>query len=138
MGLDLVQGNCAAGNAHSSAILRVAREDARVGVVTPEADRAYVQLMWVVAGGTQVAALAETAIDAILSPEVQAAFARRGMATPRPDVASRQADEDPAWAATYPTTDRRWRELRYFPYEAYFRHWDHIVKVWDQEILRGG
>ena len=51
-------------------------------------------------------------------------------------AAKEVAAADPAWARTYPHTDEQFAALRFFPYEAYFRDWDHIAKVWEQEILR--
>src|SRR5438067_793804 len=84
---DLVQGNFAAGNAHSMTALGVGREkpDA-VGFVTPEADRAYVQLLWAIPADTPNAELAEAAIDFLLSRDVQLAMARGGMGTAHAEV----------------------------------------------------
>lgn len=134
---DLLQGNFAAGNAHSVAVLQAAKEKPDVvGLVTPEADRAFVQLMWVIPADTPNADLAETAIDFLLSKEVQVAIARRGAGTSHVEAAKEVAATDPLWAKTYPATDEQFRSLRYFPYDAYFKDWDRIKKVWEEEVLR--
>jgi spermidine/putrescine-binding protein len=134
---DLLQGNFAAGNAHSVSVLQTVKEKADVvGFVTPEADRAYVQLMWVIPADTPNADLAELAIDFLLSKDCQAASARRGAGTSHVAAAREVAAEDPNWAKTYPHTDEQFRAMRYFPYEAYFKDWNHIRKTWEQEVLR--
>jgi putative spermidine/putrescine transport system substrate-binding protein len=134
---DLLQGNFAVGNAHSITMLGVGREKPEVvGFVTPEADRAYVQLMWVIPADTPNAEMAEAAIDFLLTKDVQLAMARGGMGTAHAEAARQTAAEDAAWAKTYPATDEQFRALRYFPYEAYFKDWDGIAKTWEQEILR--
>jgi spermidine/putrescine-binding protein len=136
---DLLQGNFAAGNAHSVAVLQSVKEKADViGFVTPEADRAYVQLMWVIPEDSPNAELAELAIDFLLSNSVQEAIARRGAGTSHVAAARTVAAEDADWAKTYPHTDEQFKAMKYFPYEAYFKDWDHIKKVWEQEILRKG
>jgi putative spermidine/putrescine transport system substrate-binding protein len=134
---DLAQGNFAAGNAHSVGVMRAAKEkpDA-LAFATPEADRAFVQLMWVVPADTPNADVAESAIDFLLSEGVQVALARRGAGTSHVAAAQRVAAEDPVWAATYPATDEQFRAMRYFPYEAYFKDWSGIERVWEREILR--
>jgi spermidine/putrescine-binding protein len=134
---DLLQGNFAAGNAHSVTLLEAVKEKPDVvGFVTPQPDRAYAQLMWVVPADTPHAELAESAIDFLLSKDVQAAVARAGMGTSHAAAAREVAAEYPNWARTYPHTDEQFRAMRYFPYEAYFKDWDHIKKVWEQEVLR--
>jgi spermidine/putrescine-binding protein len=134
---DVLQGNFAAGNAHSVAVLPAGREKPEVvGFVTPEADRAFVQLMWVIPADTPVPELAEQAIDALLAHDVQAAIARAGMGISHVAAAKEVAAVDPVWAKTYPHTDEQFRALRFFPYEAYFKDWEHISKVWEQEVLR--
>ncbi|HJZ56343.1 MAG TPA: extracellular solute-binding protein [Gemmataceae bacterium] len=134
---DLLQGNFAAGNAHSVTVLPAAKEKPEVvGFATPAADRAYVQLMWVIPADTPHAELAETAIDFLLSQNVQAAVARRGFGIAHVAAARQVAAEDPAWAATYPSTDEQFRAMKYFPYEAYFKDWTHIQNVWENEVLR--
>jgi len=134
---DLLQGNFAAGNAHSMTMLGVGREKPGVaGFVTPEADRAYVQLMWVIPADTPNADVAEAAIDFLLTKDVQLAMARGGMGVAHAEAARQAAAEDAAWAKTYPATDEQFRALRYFPYDAYFKNWDGIAKTWEQEVLR--
>lgn len=136
---DLLQGNFAAGNGHSVTMLQSASEKPDVlGFATPQADRVYAQLMWVTPADTPHAELAETAIDFLLSTEVQIALARRGAGTAHVEAARRVAAEDDAWARTYPSTEAQFRALQYYPYDAYFRDWDGIRKVWEEEILRNG
>jgi spermidine/putrescine-binding protein len=134
---DLLQGNFAAGNAHSVGVLQTGKEKADVlGFTTPDADRAFVQLMWVIPADTPNAELAEAALDFMLSKDVQAAVARRGAGTSHVEAAKQVAAEDAVWAKTYPATEEQFRTMKYFPYEAYFKDWDHIQKTWEQEILR--
>lgn len=134
---DLLQGNFAAGNAHSvTCLMAVADRPEVIGFTTPEADRVYVQLMWVIPSKTPRASLAEIAIDFLLRKDVQVALARRGAGTSHVEAAKQVARENPLWANTYPSTEEQFRTMRYFPYEAYFKDWDHIAKVWQQEVLR--
>jgi len=133
---DLIQGEFAAGNAHSVGVLQATEKKDVFGFKTPEADRAFVQLMWVVPADSPNADVAEAAIDFLLSEGVQTAIARRGAGTSHVAAAKAVAAEDPVWAATYPHTDEQFRGMRYFPYDAYFKDWDRIKKAWEQEILR--
>jgi hypothetical protein len=66
------------------------------------------------------------------------AFCREGSLTSLPAVAARMASEDPLWKRIYPSTEAQLQCVRYYPYDAYFRAWDHINEVWDREILRKG
>lgn len=134
---DLLQGNFAAGNAHSVAVLQtIAEKPDVIGFATPEADRAYVQLMWVIPADTPNSNLAEVAIDFLLRKDVQAAIARRGAGTSHVEAAREVAAENPLWAKTYPSTDEQFRKMKYFPYDAYFKDWDWIKNVWEKEVLR--
>ncbi|OWK46729.1 ABC transporter, periplasmic spermidine putrescine-binding protein PotD [Fimbriiglobus ruber] len=133
---DLLQGNFAAGNAHSVTMLQAVKDKPDLGFVTPETDRAFVQLMWVIPADSPNAALAEAAIDFLMSKDVQAAMASRGAGTAHMAAAKEVAAEDPIWAKTYPSTDEQFRSLRYFPYEAYFKDYDGIAKIWEREVLR--
>lgn len=136
---DLLQGNFAAGNGHSVTMLQSAKDKPEVlGFVTPEADRVYVQLMWVVPADTPNAELAEAAIDFLLSKDVQVAMARSGAGTSHVEAAKAVAAENAVWAKTYPSTDEQFRTMKYYPYDAYFKDWDGIKKVWEQEVLRKG
>ncbi len=134
---DLLQGTFAAGNAHSVSVLRTVKDKPDVvGFTTPDADRAFVQLMWVIPADTPNADLAEVAINELLSKDVQAAVARRGAGTSHADAAKEVAAADPDWAKTYPHTDEQFRALQYYPYESYFKDWERIKKTWEQEVLR--
>lgn len=138
MALNLSQKNCALGNMHSSDMLIALRENADLGAVVPEKDRAFVLLMWVVPTGTKVKDLAVEAIDTLLSDEVQMGFAQTGSGTAVPAVAARMAEQDKLWGQIYPATAEALAGVQYYPYDTYIEHWDDIVKVWDQEILRKG
>ena len=137
MAQDLLQGAFAAGNAHSVAVLRTVKDKPEVvGFTTPDADRAFVQLMWVIPADTPNAELAEVAIDYLLSKDVQTAVAKRGAGTSHLEAAREAAQADPDWARTYPHTDEQFRAMRYYPYEAYFKDWERIKRTWEQEVLR--
>jgi len=136
MALNLSQKNCALGNMHSPDMLTAMRQKESLGALVPDADRAFVLLMWVIPTGTKRRALAEQAIDYLFSDEMQAAFARNGSATSVVPVAQQMAQQDPFWASIYPSTEEQLRTLQYYPYDAYFKDWDGIVAAWDKEILR--
>ncbi|MGE3805546.1 MAG: PotD/PotF family extracellular solute-binding protein [Gemmataceae bacterium] len=138
MSLSLAQKDCAIGNQHSTQMLRTLVERSELGAVVPEQDRAFTQLMWVIPAGTRHKELAEEAINELFSPEVQREFCRNGCMTSQVEVAAEIAAADPLWKQFYPSTEEQLRSLRYYPYDAYFRAWDEIVKTWDQEILRKG
>jgi putative spermidine/putrescine transport system substrate-binding protein len=137
MTLNLSQQNCALGNVSSGAMLSALRQRPDLGAIVPDADRAFVQLMWVIPVGARKE-LAEEAINLILSEEVQEAFARNGSSTALLSVAQKTAAADPLWGQVYPSTEEALKNLRYYPYDAYFKDWDHIVAAWDREILRKG
>jgi spermidine/putrescine-binding protein len=134
----LADGGVAAGNVHSPEYLRAMREKSDLGAAVPDADRAFVQVFWAVPAGTKNKAVAERAIDLLFSREVQREFARRGMAAARLDAAEAAAAEDPLWKALYPHTAEQFRALKYYPYDAYARQWDHLADAWDRTVLRGG
>jgi spermidine/putrescine-binding protein len=137
MTLGLLRQECSLGNMHSPEMLTALREKPEVlGAVVPEADRAFVQVMWVIPAGTPNKDLAEEAINLIFSEDMQLAFARSGSASAVLSVAQQVAGEDPFWARIYPSTEKQFRTLRYYPYDAYFRDWDRIGRIWDREILR--
>jgi spermidine/putrescine-binding protein len=137
MALSLSQENCAIGNMHSGAMLSVLRQRADLGAIVPDADRAVVQLMWVIPVGARKE-LAEEAINLILSEEIQEALAMKGSATPVLSVAQKTAASDPLWGKIYPSTEEEFKDLQYYPYDAYFKDWDNLVATWDREILRKG
>lgn len=136
MALNLVQKNCALGNMHSPDMITAMRQKPELGAVVPEADRAFVLLMWVIPSGTREKELAEEAINFLLSEQIQLAFAQNGSATPVLSVAQKVAQQDPFWKQIYPATAEQLKNVRYYPYDVYFKDWDHIVEVWDKEILR--
>ncbi|MBY0232729.1 MAG: PotD/PotF family extracellular solute-binding protein [Gemmataceae bacterium] len=135
--LALSNGDCAAGNMHSPEYLAALREKPALAAAVPPTDRAYVQVFWAVPKGCKEQELAERAIDVLFSPEGQEGFARRGMAAALPAVAAKVAAEDERWASLYPHTEEQFRQLRYYPYEAYARDWDDISDRWDRTVLNG-
>jgi spermidine/putrescine-binding protein len=134
----LGQKDCALGNMHSPEYRMAMRANPELRAAVPAADRAFVQVMWVVPADTPKKELAEAAINLIFSEEMQLGFARSGSATALPSVARRVAAEDPTWGETYPSTPAQFAALRYYPYDAYFRDWDRLGRIWDREILRKG
>ena len=136
--LAVAGGNVAAGNMHSPEYIQALREKPDLGAAVPEADRALVQVFWAIPAGTKNKALAERAIDYLFSEECQVAFARGGSACARPDAAAKMAAEDPLWKSLYPHAPEQFAALRYYPYDAYARQWDHLADTWDRTVLRGG
>ena len=63
------------------------------------------------------------------------ALARQGAGTSHIEAAKVVAAEDAVWSKTYPSTDEQFRAMRYYPYDAYFKDWDGIRKVWEEEVL---
>ena len=51
-------------------------------------------------------------------------------------MAEKVAAKDKLWASIYAHTPDQFKNVGYYPYDAYFKQWDHIVSVWDKEILR--
>jgi putative spermidine/putrescine transport system substrate-binding protein len=138
MTLGLVNRDCAAGNMHSPEMLQALRSQPKLGAVVPDADRAFVQVFWAIPAGATKVELAEKAIDLIFSEEMQYEFAKRGSATAVLSAARRIAAEDPLWAQLYPHTEEQFQSLHYYPYDAYFDHWDQIDTFWTREVLRHG
>jgi spermidine/putrescine-binding protein len=131
-----------AGNLHSQAAANLLREEKPVRVVTPAADRAYVQYVWAIPRTSPKKRLAEAALDFLLAPESQRALATIGLQNVGIlEVAREVAAKDPVWAAAYPHTDEQFRTLRYYPYEVYLKDaatWARLNRVWEREILRKG
>jgi spermidine/putrescine-binding protein len=138
MTVSLSQKNCALGNMHSSGWPQVLRDYPMLDAATPEEDRAYCLLMWVIPADTPRKELAEVALNLLLDEEVQRAFAREGCTTSVLSVAQATAAENPIWKQLNPSTEAQLKSLQYYPYDAYFKDWDHIVEVWDREVLRKG
>jgi spermidine/putrescine-binding protein len=138
MTFSLSQKNCALGNMDSSGMRQALRNHPVLGATAPEEDRAYCLLMWVIPADTPRKELAEVAINLLLSEDLQRAFAREGCTTSVLSVAQAMAVEDPIWKQVNPSTEAELKTIQYYPYDAYFKDWDHIVEVWDREVLRSG
>jgi spermidine/putrescine-binding protein len=138
MTISLSQKNCALGNMHSTEMLRALKDHAQLAACVPEEDRAFTQLMWVIPADTPRKELAEVAINVLFSDDVQREFAQRGCTCSVLSIAQEMAAQDPLWKQIYPSTEAQLRKIQYYPYDAYFKEWDHIVEVWDREILRKG
>ena len=65
-------------------------------------------------------------------------WSRTPCATSLLSVAKEAAAADPFWKQIYPASEDQLKTLQYYPYDAYFKDWDHIVEVWDRQVLRKG
>lgn len=133
--LSLEHRDCAAGNMHSPEMLVALEQSKTLGAVIPQHDRAFVQLFWAIPAGTPNTDLAERALDAIFSPEMQLGFTRHGSATANLEVARQRAAENPLWKQIYPHTEEQLQAIRYYPYDTYFRNWNDLSSIWQREIL---
>jgi spermidine/putrescine-binding protein len=136
--LALAKRDCVVGNMHSPEYIQALREQPDLGAVVPPTDRAFVQVFWGVPAGTKQQELAEQAINAIFSEELQLGFARTGSATAAPAVAAKMASESPFWKQLYPHKIEDFASLRYYPYDLYAEHADQLADVWDRTVLRTG
>ena len=136
MSLNLSQKNVGIGNMHSNGLLPLMRQKPEIGAVIPAADRAAVQLMWVIPAGTREKELAQAAMNYLIGEEMQQALANNGNNTAILSVAQTTALADPLWGRYYFSSADKVAAIQYYPYDAYFKDWDHIVAVWDREILR--
>ena len=137
MALNLVQRNVHVGNIHSVDVFGPVREGEPIGVFVPDTDRASFQALWLISKDTKKKELAETAINFFCSEEFQEVYASDGgFPTAIPSVAAKVAKKDDLWAAINPYTEAHFKNVGYYPYDAYFANWDHVVEVWDKEILR--
>jgi len=137
MALNLVQKNVLAGNIHSVDAFGPIRDGQPVGVFVPDTDRASFQALWVVAKDTKKKELAEAAMNVFCSEAFQEIYASDGgFPTAIPSVAEKVAAKDKLWASIYAHTPEQFKNVGYYPYDAYFKQWDQIVSVWDKEVLR--
>ena len=137
MALNLVQKNVIIGNIHSVDAFLPVREGEPIGVFVPEKDRASFQALWLVSKDTKKNALAEKAIDIFCSEQFQEIYASDGgFPTAIPSVAAKVGAADELWAQINPYKPEHFQNVGYYPYDAYFAQWDHIVEVWDKEVLR--
>ena len=137
MALNLVQKNVIIGNIHSVDAFTPVREGEPIGVFVPEKDRASFQALWLVSKDTKKNALAEKAIDIFCSEQFQEIYASDGgFPTAIPSVAAKVGASDELWAQINPYKPEHFQNVGYYPYDAYFAQWDHIVEVWDKEVLR--
>lgn len=131
-----------AGNMHSQAAANLLKEEKPARILTPAADRAYVQYIWAIPRTSPKKRLAEAALDFLLSPESQRALATIGLQNIGIlEVAREVAAKDPVWAAAYPHTDEEYRAIRYYPYDVYLKDgatWARLSRFWEREILRKG
>lgn len=137
MALNLVQKNVIIGNIHSVDAFTPVREGEPIGVFVPEKDRASFQALWLVSKDTKKKDLAEAAIDIFCSEQFQEIYASDGgFPTAIPSVAAKVGAKDELWAQINPYKPEHFQNVGYYPYDAYFAQWDHIVEVWDKEVLR--
>ncbi|MDD9984549.1 MAG: extracellular solute-binding protein [Gammaproteobacteria bacterium] len=137
MALNLVQKNVIMGNIHSVDAFTPVREGEPIGVFVPGKDRASFQALWLVSKDTKKNALAEKAIDIFCGEQFQEIYASDGgFPTAIPSVAAKVGASDELWAQINPYKPEHFQNVGYYPYDAYFAQWDHIVEVWDKEVLR--
>ncbi len=137
MALNLVQQNVLAGNIHSVDAFGPVKDGEPIGVFVPDTDRASFQALWLVSKDTKKPELAEAAIDIFCSEAFQEVYAKDGgFPTAIPSVAAKVAAADPLWAQIYAHTPEQFKNVGYYPYDAYFKQWDEIVAFWDKEVLR--
>lgn len=137
MALNLVQKNVHVGNIHSVDAFGPVNEGEPIGVFVPDTDRASFQALWLISKDTKKKELAEAAINLFCGEEFQETYASDGgFPTAIPSVAAKVAANDKLWAAINPHTESHFKNVGYYPYDAYFDNWDHIVEVWDKEVLR--
>lgn len=137
MALNLVQKNVIIGNIHSVDAFTPVREGEPIGVFVPEKDRTSFQALWLVSKDTKKNDLAEAAIDIFCSERFQEIYASDGgFPTAIPSVAAKVGAKDELWAQMNPHKPEHFENVGYYPYDAYFAQWDHIVEVWDKEVLR--
>jgi spermidine/putrescine-binding protein len=137
MALNLVQKNVLIGNIHSVDAFGPVKEGEPIGVFVPDTDRASFQALWLISKDTKKTDLAAAAIDIFCSEAFQEVYAKDGgFPTAIPSVAAKVAAEDPLWKQVYAHTPEQFKNVGYYPYDAYFKDWDHIVNFWDKEVLR--
>jgi putative spermidine/putrescine transport system substrate-binding protein len=135
----LLQKNVSAGNMHGNGMIAPTQDGKPVGFIIPETDKAYyVQLFFVVPRTTKNKDLAEAAINFIASEQIQRDFALKTaqLSVSIPSVAAEVAPKLPVWAKIYPSTEAQFKNLTYYPYDAYDKNSDRIAKFWDREVLR--
>lgn len=137
MALNLVQRNVQIGNIHSVDAFAPVRAGEPIGVFVPEKDRASFQALWLMSKDTKKTDLAAAAINLFCSEEFQEIYAGDGgFPTAIPSVAAKVAAKDKLWAQINPSTPEQFKNVGYYPYDAYFKNWDYIVETWDREVLR--
>lgn len=137
MALNLSQGNVHAGNIHSVDAFAPVRGGEPIGVFVPEKDRASFQALWLLSKDTKKKDLAEAAVNLFCSEQFQEVYASDGgFPTAIPSVAAKVAAKDKLWAQINPHTAEQFKNVGYYPYDAYFKQWDQVVDVWDREVLR--
>jgi putative spermidine/putrescine transport system substrate-binding protein len=137
MALNLVQQNVGIGNIHSVDAFVPIRAGEPIGVFVPERDRASFQALWLTSKDTKKTDLAAAAMNLFCSEEFQEIYAGDGgFPTAIPSVAAKVAAKDKLWAQINPSTPEQFKNVGYYPYDAYFKQWDYIVETWDREILR--
>ena len=137
MALNLVQKNVSIGNIHSVDAFAPVKDGEPIGVFVPDTDRASFQALWLVSKDTKKKDLAQVAIDIFCSEAFQKIYASDGgFPTGIQSVASGVAGSDKLWASINPHTEEHFKNVGYYPYDAYFADWDNIVQFWDKEVLR--
>jgi len=134
MAFHLLRGEVPSGNIHSVDVFAMFAENKPVDVFLGE-DRAHFQAIWLVPKGTRYNALAHEFLNQFASREFQQEYAAAGFPTPIADVAAERASADPLWARLYPHQAGDFDRLRYYPYDAYVKHWGAMTGQWTREVL---
>lgn len=134
MAFNLAQGNVDAGNIHSVDAYHLIREEQQADIfITP--DRAHFQAIWLIPKGSRLKTLGHEFLNQFASLEFQREYAAAGFPTPVPQAANEQAARDPLWRRINPSTEEAFRDLRYYPYDAYTDNWSAMTDRWNQEVL---
>ncbi|MSV27521.1 MAG: extracellular solute-binding protein [Bryobacterales bacterium] len=124
MAFHLLQGNVSCGNIHSVDVFPMFAARRPIDVLlTP--DRAHFQAIWLVPKGTRYNALAHEFLNQFASVQFQRAYAAAGFPTPVAEA----APGDPLWKRLYSA------RARYYPYDAYVKHWNSMTERWNKEVL---
>lgn len=134
MAFNLAQGNVDAGNIHSVDAYHLIRDGQQADIfITP--DRAHFQAIWLIPKGSRLKTLGHEFLNQFAGLEFQREYAAAGFPTPNPQAAAERATLDPLWRRINPATEEAFRELRYYPYDAYTDNWNAMTDRWNQEVL---
>lgn len=134
----VLQKNAHAGNIHGNGIITPLRDGKPIGYLLPEADRAFVQLFFVVPKISKNKDLAEAAINFFATDQIQRDMGLKigELSVNSPSVAVEVAVKQEIWSRFYPAKAADFDAINYYAHEAYDKNSDKISKFWDREVLR--